>query len=155
MATDASGNSETYTVELTFDTANLATFNIVNYEEGSNILEIKGLSNIEENSIFNLKKLIYSDAEGTVATHTLNGEYVLVASLEDVDTAGEYFYKEGTLKVILTASDSVTIEGLAGFDSKGTVGDNLTALKGWNIDPSSNEAEAVNNIGITVTPEQN
>ncbi|MGG3888562.1 hypothetical protein [Metabacillus fastidiosus] len=134
---------------VTEDSTNNAAFTTAAYNGDNNILEISGLTNVEADSDFDLKKLTYSNAEVPLALHTLAGSYKLAVSLSKVNTAGEYFYSSGTLKVILTDDDAEAIESLSGF---GHI-DTLTAAKGWNNDVKFNQAKEISTIDVTVTPE--
>ncbi|MGG3801363.1 hypothetical protein [Metabacillus fastidiosus] len=148
-ATDKKAKKVGQTTTVTEDSTNNAAFTIAAYNGDNNILEISGLTNVEADSYFDLKKLTYSNAEVPLALHTLAGNYKLAASLSKVNSEGEYFYSSGTLKVILTDGDAVAIEALSGF---GHI-DALTAAKGWNNDGKFNQAKEISNIDVTVTPE--
>ncbi|MED4464486.1 hypothetical protein [Metabacillus fastidiosus] len=148
-ATDKRAKKVGETTAVTEDSTNNAAFTLAAYNGDNNILEISGLTNVEADSDFDLKKLTYSNAEVPLALHTLAGSYKLAASLSEVNSAGEYFYSSGTLKVILTDGDAVAIETLSGF---GHI-DALTAAKGWNNDGKFNQVKEISNIDITVTPE--
>ncbi|MED4534405.1 hypothetical protein [Metabacillus fastidiosus] len=147
--TDKKAKKVGQTTTVTEDSTNNAAFTLAAYNGDNNILEISGLTNVEADSGFDLKKLTYSNAEVPLALHTLAGSYKLAASLSEVNSAGEYFYSSGTLKVILTDGDAVAIESLSGF---GHI-DALTAATGWNNDAKSNQAKEISNIDVTVTPE--
>ena len=149
-----SGESEVIEAE---DTANTATFTAAAYNADTDTLEISSLTNVETDSSFHLNQLTYSAGEETASIAALGGNYTLVAALEEVDQAGEYFYdaETGTLTIILVDADSQAIELLPDFGANGSVADTLTAVEGWNTDLANNQAEVVLDVDVTVASQQN
>ena len=161
-ATDAAGNVSK-AAEITVvksDTENTAIFSEAAYNAGTDTLTITGLNDIEEGSVFDLAKLVYSDGERggederEAEQHFLSSDYAITISDEDRE-AGTYFYNEDNrkLSIVLTADDATAVEGLAGFGLKGTAEDALRAEEGWNIDKAENKASEVEGISVEVTPE--
>lgn len=159
-ATDAAGNTSSRSSVTVTDKTNSAAFTAAEYDGETKSIKLTGLQNVEENSNFDLQKLVYKDMETPLRgirhvqnEHILSGTYSRVNAFNELDEAGEYYYNsvDGVLTIKLVDSDEQGIQNLAGFDYKGIVTDTITALEGWNTDGHHNRAPEVAQKDVAVT----